>query len=360
MTEPTGNLPVDMAPGRAPTLADVARMAGVSTATVSRCLNDPARVVGPTRDRVLAAVDALGYSPNFSARALAVRSTSTLGVVIPTMDNAIFARGVQAFQEELGRNNKTLLIASSGYRADLEAAQIRTLVARGADALLLIGLDRSAEIYAFLRRRNVPTVAAWCFAPDAPLPCVGFDNVAAMADLARQVLGHGHRRLGMISAPVASNDRARGRAAGVRLAMAEAGLPADALTLVETDYGIETGAAALHDILARAPDTTAVMCGNDVLAVGALRAARQAGLRVPDDISITGFDDIDLATLAEPGLTTVHVPHRDMGRRAARALLDAIDSGGRPVGIALATEIRHRGSLAAAPRASGVPPTPRQ
>lgn len=350
MNDPTGNLPAAPSRARAPTLADVARMAGVSTATVSRCLNEPGLVIGPTRDRVMAAVDALGYAPNFSARALAVRSTSTVGVVIPTMDNAIFARGVQAFQEELGRNDKTLLIASSGYREDLEAEQIRTLVARGADGLLLIGLHRAAEVYDFLRRRGVPAVAAWCFAPDPPLPCVGFDNVAAMAELARLVVAGGHRRIGMISAPTAANDRARDRVAGVRLAMAEAGLRADALTLVETAYGLDTGCAALHAILARAPRTTAVLCGNDVLAVGALRAARQAGLRVPDDISITGFDDIDLATLAEPGLTTVHVPHRDMGRRAARALLDAIASGTPPVGVQLATDIRQRGSLGPAPR----------
>lgn len=354
MTDLIGNRPDSPPRLRAPTLADVARMAGVSTATVSRCLNEPQRVVTPTRDRVMAAVEALGYSPNFSARALAVRSTSTFGVVIPTMDNAIFARGVQAFQEELGRNNKTLLIASSGYRADLEADQIRTLVARGADALLLIGLHRSPEIYDFLRRRAVPTVAAWCFAPDAPLPCIGFDNVAAMAGLARAVLDRGHRRIGMVSAHTAANDRARDRVTGVRMAMAEAGLPADALTLVETDYGIETGGAALRDILARAPDTTALLCGNDVLAVGALRAAQQAGLRVPGDLSITGFDDIDLATLTEPGLTTVHVPHREMGRRAAQALVESIDRGAPPASVRLETDIRLRGSLAARPQAANV------
>jgi LacI family transcriptional regulator len=354
MNETTGNPPADPARGRAPTLADVARMARVSTATVSRCLNDPGRVVEPTRARVMAAVDALGYAPNFSARALAVRSTSTVGVVIPTMDNAIFARGVQAFQEELVRNNKTLLIASSGYRADLEADQIRTLVARGADALLLIGLHRGAEVYDFLRNRGVPTVAAWCFAPDAPLPCVGFDNVAAMGELAQLVLDKGHRRIGMISAHVAGNDRARDRVTGLRRAMAGAGLPDSALTVVETEYGIDTGGAALREILRRAPDTSAILCGNDVLAVGALRAARAAGLRVPDDLSITGFDDIDIAMLAEPGLTTVHVPHRDMGRRAAQALVAAIESGAAPAGVQLVTDIRLRGSLGPAPgRAQG-------
>jgi len=354
MTDDTHETPAMPPRLRAPTLADVARMAGVSTATVSRCLNDPQRVVTPTRDRVMAAVDALGYAPNFSARALAVRSTGTVGAVIPTMDNAIFARGVQAFQEELGRAGKTLLIASSAYRPDLEAAQIRTLVARGADALLLIGLHRDPAIHDLLQRRGVPTVAAWCFAADAPLPCIGFDNVAAMAELARAVLDRGHRRLGLISAHTAANDRARDRVAGVRRAIAAAGLPADALTLVETEYGIDTGGAALHAIRARAPGTTAVLCGNDVLAVGALRAARQAGLRVPGDMSITGFDDIDLAMLADPPLTTVHVPHREMGRRAARALVEAIDRRAPPVAGRLQTDIRLRGSLGDAPAGPGI------
>jgi len=114
---------------------------------------------------------------------------------------------------------------------------------------------------------------------------------------------------------------------------------------VETEYGIDTGGAALHAIRARAPGTTAVLCGNDVLAVGALRAARQAGLRVPGDMSITGFDDIDLAMLADPPLTTVHVPHREMGRRAARALVEAIDRRAPPVAGRLQTDIRLRGSL---------------
>jgi LacI family transcriptional regulator len=136
--------------------------------------------------------------------------------------------------------------------------------------------------------------------------------------------------------------------------MAGAGLPDSALTVVETEYGIDTGGAALREILRRAPDTSAILCGNDVLAVGALRAARAAGLRVPDDLSITGFDDIDIAMLAEPGLTTVHVPHRDMGRRAAQALVAAIESGAAPAGVQLVTDIRLRGSLGPAPgRAQG-------
>lgn len=328
-----------------PTLADVARRANVSTATVSRCLNSPDQVVGETRARVMEAVAELGYAPNFGARALAAKQTNTVGAVIPTMENAVFARGIQAFQEELGRHGKTLLIASSAYQSQLEEEQVRALVARGADGLLLIGYDRSPELYSFLAKRAVPTLVAWSYAEGQDQPAIGFDNRSAMAELARLVIGHGHRKIACISAPTASNDRARSRVEGIRQVMKEAGLDGDAMLLVETPYGIENGEAAFREVMAAAPDTTAVMCVNDVLAIGALRAAREMDLAVPDDVSITGFDDIEIAMLAEPALTTVHVPHREMGRRAATMLIAMLRDNERPASVKLPTDIRLRRSL---------------
>ena len=138
-----------------PTISDVARAAGVSTATVSRCLNSPDVVQAATRTRVMEAVESLGYTPNFGARGLRARRTFTIGAVIPTMENAIFARGLQAFQETLNENGVTLLVASSRYRQDLEERQIHNLIARGVDGLLLIGYRRSATIEETLRRRGV-------------------------------------------------------------------------------------------------------------------------------------------------------------------------------------------------------------
>jgi LacI family transcriptional regulator len=328
-----------------PTLADVARAANVSTATVSRCLNSPNQVVSETRERVLKAVAELGYAPNFSAQALAAKQTNTIGAIIPTMENAVFARGIQAFQEELGRHGKTLLIASSAYNETLEDEQIRTLAARGADALLLIGYHRSKKIYEFLNKRSIPTLVAWSFDPDQEQPAIGFDNVNAMAALTRLVIRHGHRKIACISAPIESNDRARGRVEGIRLAMAEVGMKADDLMLTQTPYGIANGEAAFREILAAAPDTTAVMCVNDVLAIGALRAAKEMGLRVPDDISVTGFDDIEIALLADPALTTVHVPHREMGRRAASMLIQMVKQREDCESVELSTDIRIRRSL---------------
>lgn len=333
-----------------PKLSDVARLAGVSTATVSRCLNSPDQVVSGTRDKVMNAVRALGYAPNFSARALAARRTNTIGAIIPTMENAIFARGIQAFQEELVRHGMTLLIASSSYQEALEAEQIRNLVARGADAILLIGYHRDPELYTFLDRRSVPYLVSWSFDATQDSAAIGFDNRGGMAGLARAVIAHGHRQIAMISAHTAANDRARERVEGVELSMAEAGLDAGGLQIIETDYGIETGGEAFRRIMADAPETTAVVCGNDVLAIGALRAAKSMGLRVPQDVSITGFDDIELARLAEPELATVHVPHREMGRRAATMLMAMLN--GEPAQdnrVKLPIDVRIRGSLGPVP-----------
>ncbi len=304
-----------------PTLSDVAARAGVSTATVSRCLNLPAQVQQATRDRVMTAVAELGYSPNFGARALAARRTGTIGAIIPTMENAIFARALQAFQEELHRDGMTLLVASSSYRPEIEAEQIRALVARGADALLLIGHDRSASTYEFLEQRGVPCLIAWVYDPSRPRPSIGFDNRRSMAALTEEVLRLGHRDIGIISAEIEGNDRARARVEGVRDALRAHGLDPGAAPLIETPYSFETAGAALARLMARRPRPTVVICGNDVLAVGALQMARKLGLGVPQDVSITGFDDIELATVVEPALTTVHVPHREMGREAARRLV---------------------------------------
>lgn len=328
-----------------PTLEDVARHAGVSTATVSRCLNTPERVVEDTRKRVLKAVTELGYAPNYGARILAARRSNTIGAIIPTMENAIFARGLQAFQEELGRQGVTMLVASSSYRQDIEEEQIRTLTARGADGLLLIGHDRTEAAYTYLARRGIPFLVAWAYDPEAPRLSVGFDNRAAMRALADRVLDLGHRRIAVISAPQAANDRARERVAGVLAAVAARGCDPGTVAVLETSYSIDNGEDAFRRLFVAEPHPTAVLCGNDVLAIGALRKAQDMGLSIPGDVSITGFDDIELARIATPRLTTVHVPHREMGRTAAEILVALINGAPPPESLRLETAIVLRDTL---------------
>jgi LacI family transcriptional regulator len=337
-------------PHPAPTLEDVARAAQVSTATVSRCLNTPDKVSELTRLRVMEAVGRLGYAPNFGARAMASRRTRTIGAVIPTMENAIFARGLQAFQEELRTLGYQLLVASSSYRQEVEEEQIRSLVARGADGLLLIGHDRAPQVVEFLRHRGLPVLVTWAYDPAQPGVSVGFDNRGAMRALAEKTLDLGHRNIAVITAPLADNDRARARVEGIRDAITAHGLPVAGLPVIETDYGIETGGDAFEALMQAHPRPTVVMCGNDVLAVGAVKRARMLGLSVPGDVSVTGFDDIDIASVVDPALTTVHVPHRTMGAAAARLLTRMIEENAPVASQELAAHVTWRDSLGSPPR----------
>lgn len=332
-----------------PTIADVATHAGVSTATVSRVLNAGTKVQPATRARVEAAISALNYTPNFGARALVAGRTRTIGAVIPTMENAIFARGVQAFQETLDEAGFTLLVATSLYRQDLEETQIRTLMARGIDGLMLIGYQRKPEIYDLLRRHEIATLVTWAHDPNHPQPAVGFDNRAAMADVTRAVLNQGHRDIAVIMAHTDHNDRTSNRLRGLRDEMERWGISPDSCPVVETPYQIDAARRAFAQIMSADTRPTAILCGNDVLAVGALMEARAMGLSVPGDVSLTGFDDMDIATVVEPGITTMHIPHRKMGRQAALALLGAVQHETPMITTRLEARMVMRGSLGPVP-----------
>lgn len=291
------------------------------------------------------AVEKLGYTPNFGARALAAKRTYTIGAIIPTMENAIFARGLQAFQERLHDKGYTLLVSSTSYRPDREAEQIKTLVARGADGLLLIGYERDAQLYEYLNARQLPYLLAWAFDVAKPHPAIGFDNRAAMTTLTSAMLEMGHRDIAIISGVVKGNDRAAERVEGIRIGLRQAGLNPDAVPIIETPYSTENGARAFGSLMSDQKKPTLVMCGNDVLAVGAMQGARNMGLDVPGDVSITGFDDIEVARLVTPQLTTVHLPHRDMGHRAAEELVRLVEGDSPGASSRLDSSVQIRGSV---------------
>ena len=305
-----------------------------------------------TRERVMAAVRDLGYSPNFGARAMAARRTNTIGAIIPTMENAIFARGLQAFQEELHLHGFTMLVASTSYQPQIEDEQIRALVARGADGLLLIGHDRAPNIYDFLETQGVPSLVTWAFDRAEPRASVGFNNRAAMADMAAKVIAAGHRKLAFITATAKGNDRTKERLLGLHDAMTAGGLSPDSLQVIETTYGLDQGAEAFAAVMEQNNRPTAVLCVNDVLAVGAIGRAREMGVSVPDDVSITGFDDMELAQITYPTLTSVHVPHREMGRLAAHAIVQRVKDETPLQSKEIATHVVVRGSLSAPPKGS--------
>lgn len=312
-----------------PRLEDVAELAGVSTATVSRALNHPDSVTPQLRQNVQDAVDALGYIPHGPARALASRRSNTVGAVIPTIDNAIFARCIQAFQECLFESGFTLLLASSDYDYDRERREVQALVERGIDGLLLIGESHDPQIYQLLSGKRVPYINTWTYREKGVHPCVGFDNEQAAHQLATYLLDIGHTNLAMIAGITRGNDRAADRVAGVKRALHERRMEFLPGHYSEWPYEISEGRKAANSLLTSPPRPTAIICGNDILALGALFECQAQGLRVPEDISITGFDGLDLAGQVDPPLTTVHIPSLEMGRRAAEYLIARLDD--RPV-----------------------------
>jgi len=303
-----------------PRLAEVARAAGVSLATASRALSEPALVRPATRERVDEAARMLGYVPHGAARALATRRSRTIGAVFPPVDNPIFASATHALAREAAAAGYTLLLASHDYDPAAELAAVRALVERGADGVVLVGLDRLAETYAVLGRAHVPYEIAWSVDGGGSHHCVGLSHRAASNRATQHLLDLGHRRLAVIAGDTRNNDRARERLSGVRDALAARGLKLPANRVVEATFSLEQGRAALAALLERAPGFTAVVGGNDPLALGALLECRARGIDVPGDLSIVGFDDIELAGALAPGLTTVRVPSARIGREAGRRL----------------------------------------
>ena len=333
-----------------PTIDDVASAARVSTATVSRVLNKPDAVREALRQRVTDAVVRLGYVPHAGARALMLHRSGTVGAVFPTVDNAIFAKAIEALQRRLTDAGLQLLIATSGYDVDTEARQAMNLVTRGADALALCGVGQSPQLLRFLRQRALPTVHVMTYPAPAETVCVGFDNAKAIGQAVRYLLDLGHRRFAMLAGITAHNDRARARVAGVRKALKEAGIDLPASRLVERPYGLAEARDGFRALLAVAPAPTAILCGNDVLAFGALLEAQRMKIAVPKALSIVGFDDLEMARHIHPALTTVHVPTEKMWGAAADRLIEALDQ--RPVATATEVEVELvvRDSTGPAPR----------
>ena len=307
--------------GRAAKLSDVAELAQVSTATVSRALTCPGKVKPATAARIRQAVQALGYVAHGAARALASKRTHTIGAVIPTLDNAIFANTAHALQKTLDEAGYTLLIASHEFDAEVEARVTQALVERGVDGLVLLGATHHPSVLRMLDTQQIPYVLTWALDAAGRHPCVGFDNRAAAIRIANHLLELGHRDFAMISGITLGNERASERLEGVRQALSARGVSLAPGRVVEKPYTLSAGREGLREVLRGAPRPTAVVCGNDVLAIGALAECHAQGIAVPREISVTGFDDLEMAAVVTPALTTVHFPTAELGTYAAQHLL---------------------------------------
>ncbi|RKP53285.1 LacI family DNA-binding transcriptional regulator [Pararobbsia silviterrae] len=339
-----------------PLLADVAAAAGVSTATVSRYLNDPHKVSAKTHARVRAAVEQLGWIPNAAARSLVSRRSNAVGVVVPTLMHEKFHQQVQAFQAEMGKHGFSVFVSCSGYDPSEGYRQARSLLSRGVDALALLGDDFPPELFSTLHQRQTPFVITFGAREGSEHPCVGFDQYAAYESLTRYLLSLGHTRIGLVFHTAVDNARTQARLKGVFDTLAREGLavrPQHMQTMTTRDLvgRIPFARAAVRAMLAERPAPTAIMCGNDVLALGALLEAKAAGIDVPGQLSITGFDDNEIAAELSPALTTIRVPDLEIGALAAEYLLERIAGRSPTPPAMLDVLLIKRGSTGPAPQA---------
>lgn len=331
-------------------LVDVARLANCSLATASRVLNGNPRVGQDERERVMRAAAELGYVPNGSARALRSTRSRLVGAIIPTLDHAIYATMVDGLQARLAESGVSVIISTSHYDLDLELEQARLLVERGAESIVLVGSTHSAQTMALLNQKRVDHVFTYTSTAVESGAAIGFDNEKAGAAAARFLLDLGHTRLGMIAGITTNNDRAKGRLDGFLAEVAARGHDPEAVPVVEGAYKVESGRQAMRSLMDMQHRPTAVFCGSDILATGAIKYCHQQGIVVPKDMSIVGFDNLEIAELTAPELTTLEVPAREMGSLAANYVLAPATQKRHLRQTELPIRIIVRGSTGAAPR----------
>ena len=314
-----------------PRLQDVALAAGVSTATVSRCINQPAQVKEKLRNKVNQVIKTLGYAPHGAARALASKRTHTIGAVIPTIDNGIFAKGIHHLQRGLSDVNFTLLLASSNYSQIEELHEVRSLISHGIDGMVLIGDEHHPLVYEMLKSQQIPLVNLWAYNKDSVHSCIGFDNKIAGRKITEHLVSLGHSQIAVISGIQNDNDRAQQRVLGITECLQENNLYLRPELIRECYYTAEQAGLAFNELMATGHPFSAVICGNDILALGVLGAARKMNIAVPQTLSISGFDNLDICTAISPSLTTINVPARRMGKLAATYLLNCIKNNSRDI-----------------------------
>ncbi|GAA4624638.1 LacI family DNA-binding transcriptional regulator [Cellulomonas oligotrophica] len=334
-------------------LTDLAEQAGVSTATVSRVLNGKHGVSAQARQAVLAALDVLGYE---RPEKLRMRSAGLVGLVVPELTNPVFPAFAQVIETMLTDRGYTPLLCTQSPGGTTEDQYVELLLEHGVDGILFVsGLhaDTSAgkERYHRLRGRGIPVVLVNGFAEGVDAPSVSTDDAAAMQQAFRHLYQLGHRRIGLAVGPTRFVPSRRKRDAFVALLTEHLGVTDPDAHVVSTLFTVEGGQAAAAELFASGH--TAVVCGSDLMALGAVRAARSMGLSVPEDVSVVGFDDSPLIAFTDPPLTTVRQPVAAMGHAAVSALVAEI-TGNRAARAELLfhPELVVRGSTGAAPAAA--------
>ena len=317
---------------RPPTIDEVARLAGVGRGTASRVVNGSPQVSPGTRAAVEHAVEVLGYVPNRAARSLVTRRTDTVALVVSEPGDRVFGEPyfgaiVRGVGERLGRSRFQLLLMMAGTDRDREHVATY-LTEQHVDGVLLLSLHAHDDLLAGLDGRGVPTVCGGAVVGSNPSVVVDADNRAGGGLAVAHLLGLGRRRLVVLTGPQDMSS-GRDRLAGAREALGAAGLAGEGLVVAFGDYSEDSGERAMREVLATGVVPDAVFAASDLMAVGALRVLRDAGLRVPEDVALVGFDDSPVCRHTQPALTSVHQPVEEMGAMMADLLLARI--AGEPV-----------------------------
>jgi LacI family repressor for deo operon, udp, cdd, tsx, nupC, and nupG len=335
-----------------PNIYEVARRAGVSASTVSRVLSRPNVVSPDTRRRVLETVEQMGYAPNSVARNLRTRRSNKILVTVPDISNPFFSLIIQGIEGAAQRAGYTVLLGNTQHEEKYEERYARMLKRKEADGLIFLGhrLPRAAaELVDAMAPRCAPVVHGCEYSPVLGVASVHIDNAAAAADAMEHLYSLGHRLIGVITGPLVSplsRDRLQGAGWRARAHDAEG-----QLIVRNGDFSLESGATLAEGLLSRQDRPTAIFCFNDEMAIGVIAVARRLGFRVPDDLSVVGFDDIRFARHIDPPLTTIAQPMREIGEGTVRLLLEILNGDEiKPVSVTLPHQLTLRGSTAA-PRA---------
>jgi len=307
---------------------DVARLAGVSQATVSRALRGDPLVAEATKAKVRKAADALGYVPSAAGRSLVTRRSKRIGVVITDLANPFYPHLVSPLHEEMERHGYRMVVFAEHSEGDIAAEQLLdgsidgvVLLTSTTDSTLPAELDRRRLPFAFLNREGLAK------AGDAAV----VDNLQGGRTAAELLVELGHRRIAAVFGPE-NTSTGRDREAGFRQALSEAGVGLARSAVRHGPFEFETGYRGLTEILTASPRPTALFCGNDVIAIGALNAALRAGISVPDELTVVGFDDIPMASWEAFRLTTIGHDVALMAATAARLLIERIEGGAKAPG----------------------------
>jgi LacI family transcriptional regulator len=304
-------------------MRDVAERASVSVTTVSHVVNKTRPVSDELRQRVLTAMDELGYQPNLLARSLRRGHTHTIGMIVPDSTNPFFAEVARGVEDTSFKQGYSVILCNSDGDLDKEVFYANVLAERRVDGILFVAAGISTEQIRDLQARRMPVVVVDREIPDVAVDSVLADNARGGKSATRYLIDLGHRRIGCIVGPSDVTPSAE-RITGYRQALDEGGIPVDEALIVKGDFQYESGYQAACQLLAMDDPPTAIFACNDLMAVGAISAAVEVGRRVPTDLSVVGFDDVRLASFANPPLTTIVQPKYEMGVIAATMLLERI------------------------------------